>query len=43
MTHDSWARQLDALEADLMAGRHRYQRGSYYTVGYNNPWQLAHR
>ena len=43
VTHDSWARQLDALEADLMAGRHRYQRGSYYTVGYNNPWQLAHR
>ena len=43
VTHDSWAHQRDALEADLMAGRRRYQRGSYYTVAYNNPWQLAHR
>jgi len=43
ITHDSWEKQKDALEVDLLHDKHKYQLNDYYTVGYDSPWKLGNR
>jgi len=43
ITHDSWEKQKDALEVDLLDDKHKYQLNDYYTVGYDSPWKLGNR
>ena len=43
ITHDSWEKQKEALEADLLHDRHKYDLDAYFTVGYDSPWQLTKR
>ena len=43
LTHDSWEKQKEALEADLLHDRHKYDLDAYFTVGYDSPWKLTKR
>merc|ERR1719193_2123046 len=41
LTHDSWERQKEILEEDIIG--QKYNPSEYFTASYNNPWQLANR
>merc|ERR1719431_1051566 len=41
LTHDSWGRQKEILEEDIIG--QKYNPSEYFTASYNNPWQLGNR
>merc|ERR1711892_825983 len=39
LTHDSWERQKDLLEDDILG--QKYNPAEYFTASYDNPWKLT--
>merc|ERR1711892_224375 len=39
LTHDSWEKQKDLLEDDIL--RQKYNPAEYFTASYDNPWKLT--